>query len=208
VEKLEQQEDDLGGAGGISPTVNPHFRRPFDNSLREIKLPAVVVTYEKQRKRQLIKDNRESFATQTKLIITDRLRNEHIKREKEYLKTHSVNTSSLILGELFDVEGYLGPQRDIGDHNHPMEMFQFNQYASDHTAYNRTLGNIRDPKCITKYDNPAITLPITSVVICFHNEARSALLRTIYSVLSRSPPELIQEVVLVDDYSNDGMCCI
>lgn len=54
-----------------------------------------------------------------------------------------------------------------------------------------------------KYDYRS--LPTTSVVIAFYNEAWSTLLRTVHSVLETSPDILLKEVVLVDDYSDRGM---
>lgn len=42
------------------------------------------------------------------------------------------------------------------------------------------------------------------MVICFFNEALSALLRTVHSVLDRTPPFLLHEIILVDDYSELG----
>ena len=45
-------------------------------------------------------------------------------------------------------------------------------------------------------------LPTASVVIIFHNEAWSTLLRTVHTVLARSPQEYLKEIILVDDHSN------
>lgn len=36
----------------------------------------------------------------------------------------------------------------------------------------------------------------------FHNEPWSILIRAIFSVINRSPPELLEEIILIDDYSD------
>lgn len=48
-------------------------------------------------------------------------------------------------------------------------------------------------------------LPTASVVIVFKNERWSPVLRTVYSVLNRSPKHLLREVILVDDQSDIGI---
>ena len=40
-----------------------------------------------------------------------------------------------------------------------------------------------------------------SVIIIYYNEALSTLLRNIVSVINNSPPELLGEIILIDDNS-------
>ena len=57
----------------------------------------------------------------------------------------------------------------------------------------------RNPKCMLQsFHLPPIT---ASIVICFHEEAKSALLRTVSSVVSRTADILLKEIILIDDAS-------
>ncbi|XP_057371576.1 polypeptide N-acetylgalactosaminyltransferase 1-like [Daphnia carinata] len=78
---------------------------------------------------------------------------------------------------------------------------RFNLLASDRIPLNRTLPDIRKPQCKVLTYN-VNELPTTSVIIVFHNEAWSTLLRTVHSVINRSPAKVLWEIILVDDASN------
>jgi hypothetical protein len=79
----------------------------------------------------------------------------------------------------------------------------FNEYVSDMISLNRSLPDLRYEEC--KQINWYRPLPSVSVIIIFHNEALSALLRTVHSVINRSDPSLLKEVILVDDASTFGI---
>nr|XP_013805115.1 PREDICTED: polypeptide N-acetylgalactosaminyltransferase 11 isoform X2 [Apteryx mantelli mantelli] len=84
--------------------------------------------------------------------------------------------------------------RDLGYQKHA-----FNMLISNRLGYHREVPDTRDAKCREK-SYPS-DLPFASVIICFYNEALSALLRTVHSVLDRTPAYLLHEIILVDDNS-------
>ena len=78
-------------------------------------------------------------------------------------------------------------------------VYGFNQLVSDEISLNRTVPDTREEEC--KYWDYPSNLPTASVILVFHNEGWSTLLRTVNSVINRSPPQFLHEVVLVDDKS-------
>jgi hypothetical protein len=80
----------------------------------------------------------------------------------------------------------------------------FNQYVSDIIPIDRKLDDLRSLECKAQAKTMRKKFPKTSVIIIFHNEAWSTLLRSVHSVLDRTPAHLIQEILLVDDFSDMG----
>ena len=77
---------------------------------------------------------------------------------------------------------------------------EFNIVVSDKISLDRQLDDVRSKDCQALHYNSEY-LPTTSIIIVFHNEAWSTLLRTIHSALNTSPHRLIKEFILVDDAS-------
>lgn len=92
------------------------------------------------------------------------------------------------------------------------EMFkqnQFNLMASNIISVNRTLPDYRSSKCKTNTDSISVKeLPSVSIIIVFHNEAWTTLLRGLYSIIYRSPRSLLEEIILIDDFSDRGTVVI
>ncbi|KAG7518753.1 N-acetylgalactosaminyltransferase 7 isoform X2 [Solea senegalensis] len=78
--------------------------------------------------------------------------------------------------------------------------FGFNMVASDMISLDRSISDIRHEEC--KYWNYDDRLLTSSVVIVFHNEGWSTLMRTVHSVIKRTPRRYLAEIVMIDDFSN------
>ncbi|CAG9865514.1 unnamed protein product [Phyllotreta striolata] len=110
-------------------------------------------------------------------------------------------TDGRLAWNYFDEASYVSKGRLLANED-PYDRNKFNQLASDNLPSNREIPDTRNAMCRKRTFNTA-EFPSTSVIITFHNEARSTLLRTVVSVLNRSPEHLIKEIILVDDFSDN-----
>ncbi|XP_029167135.1 polypeptide N-acetylgalactosaminyltransferase 5 isoform X1 [Nylanderia fulva] len=125
------------------------------------------------------------------------------KRQYSQNKLH-VWRPARVVKETKGSPGEMGAAVHIAPENEAkqQELFKLNQFnlmASDMISLNRSLKDIRLEGCKSK-KHPKY-LPDTSIVIVFHNEAWTTLLRTVWSVINRSPRSLLKEIILVDDAS-------
>ena len=88
---------------------------------------------------------------------------------------------------------------DVRIRDQGYKRFAFNTLISARLSLQREIPDTRHKACqaLTYPD----VLPTASVVICFYQEDVQTLLRTVHSVVLRSPKSVLQQVILVDDYS-------
>uniref|UniRef100_A0A146LNK6 Polypeptide N-acetylgalactosaminyltransferase n=3 Tax=Lygus hesperus TaxID=30085 RepID=A0A146LNK6_LYGHE len=85
--------------------------------------------------------------------------------------------------------------RDEGYKNHG-----FNALVSRNLDYHRNIPDTRHKLC--KVQNYPKDLPTVSVIICFYNEQFDTLVRSLHSIIDRTPESLLEEIILVDDFSD------
>ena len=84
----------------------------------------------------------------------------------------------------------------------PDSSYNINVTLSDRIPLDREIADTRPDECKQiKYNLEE--LPTISVVTVFYNEPLSMILRTVHSVLKRTPPQLLTDVVLVNDNSKN-----
>ena len=85
--------------------------------------------------------------------------------------------------------------------NAPFEQYALNVKLSQSLPLHRPVPDHRPKKCPGKH-YPLSRPHKVSIIVPFHNEMWAVLLRTVHSLLDNSPPELLHEIILVDDCSN------
>ncbi|KAH8378087.1 hypothetical protein KR093_009122, partial [Drosophila rubida] len=87
--------------------------------------------------------------------------------------------------------------RDIGYKHHA-----FNALVSNNIGLYRDIPDTRHKVCQMEPPLEQEQLPHASVIMCFYNEHKMTLMRSIKTVLERTPDYLLKEIILVDDNSD------
>ncbi|XP_006984160.1 polypeptide N-acetylgalactosaminyltransferase 9 [Peromyscus maniculatus bairdii] len=92
-------------------------------------------------------------------------------------------------------------QDDSQETEGKFEEFGYNAQLSDRISLDRTIPDYRPKRC--RQMTHSEDLPQISVVFIFVNEALSVILRSVHSVVNHTPSQLLKEVILVDDNSDN-----
>ncbi|XP_035692540.1 polypeptide N-acetylgalactosaminyltransferase 4-like [Branchiostoma floridae] len=85
--------------------------------------------------------------------------------------------------------------------NELLEKYGLDEFVSRKISLHRRLPYSRPESCRTQ--TYLSNLPTVSIIVVLHNEAVSVLKRTLHSILDNTPSALLQEVLLIDDFSNN-----
>ena len=137
------------------------------------------------------------FTTLLLMVYIGRAQNELEARELVQVKKQEI-MEQVRRERLLDLQKtiFINPNRPA-DHT-----YNINVTLSERTPLEREVNDSRPTMCRSyKYD--LHKLPTISVIIPFYNEALSMLLRTVHSILKRTPEHLLKDIILVNDYSRN-----
>ncbi|XP_034945059.1 polypeptide N-acetylgalactosaminyltransferase 35A [Chelonus insularis] len=106
------------------------------------------------------------------------------------------------IGDGLDELGLVRNYEDQRKRDEGYKKYAFNGLVSDNIGINRELPDTRNKLC-SSIEYPS-KLPNASVIICFYNEHYMTLLRSLHSIITRTPKHLLHEIILIDDYSDSS----
>ena len=127
------------------------------------------------------------FTSTLLMIFVSRIQHRETTKEKlKSLKDDYKERERLERLKKLQKEIFRNPNRP------PDSTYNINVTLSEHISLERNVTDTRPRLCRRHYD--LSILPTVSVVIPFYNDALSMILRTVHSVLLRTPKQLLKEV--------------
>ncbi|KAK6179901.1 hypothetical protein SNE40_012152 [Patella caerulea] len=145
-----------------------------------------------------LSDKLEGKKIRVQISVDDFRKSESIKTGNPLIDLYG-ESDYMLSGEYGRGLTFVAHEKDMVEQL--MNTYHVNVYASDLIPLNRHVPDSRTAGCQNlKYEHD---LPTASIIIPFYNEWPSTLLRTVYSVINRTPRHLLKEILLIDDASTE-----
>ncbi|XP_068633615.1 polypeptide N-acetylgalactosaminyltransferase 35A isoform X2 [Battus philenor] len=116
--------------------------------------------------------------------------------EKNRIKNNDKSIAALEESQF----GFIRNIEDVHLRERGYNLHAFNALISQRIGNHRGIPDTRNKLCRNKkYPSK---LPKASIIICFYNEHFETLMRSVHSILDRTDPKYLKEIILVDDYSD------
>ena len=141
-------------------------------------------------------------------IVKDDLVKEKAARKDELVVDSSTKRSTLATQKTspdplnFFELGFVNNKEEEKLREEGFKNYAFNLLVSDRLGYKRDIPDSRHERCGSVNYTDVNKLPTASIIVCFYNEAKSTLFRTVQSILDRTDDRLIAEIILVNDFSD------
>ncbi|XP_043862048.1 putative polypeptide N-acetylgalactosaminyltransferase 12 [Drosophila santomea] len=95
------------------------------------------------------------------------------------------------------------PSSEIHAYKQGWRYYLYNAWLAERIPLRRSLPDLRDPRCLElEYDEDSDEMKPASIILIFRNEQLVVLLRTLHSLMERTPKHLFNELILVNDHSD------
>ncbi|EDX10586.1 GD14568 [Drosophila simulans] len=95
------------------------------------------------------------------------------------------------------------PSWEIDAYTQGWRYYLYNAWLAERIPLRRSLPDLRDPRCLKfEYDEDSDEMKSASIIMIFRNEQLVVLLRTLHSLVERTPKYLYIELILVNDHSD------
>ncbi|CAH2035238.1 unnamed protein product, partial [Iphiclides podalirius] len=123
-----------------------------------------------------------------------------IMLKEKFVKQLGMKISAKPDKSLEDQYGLIRNIEDIRAREQGYNLHAFNALVSQRIGNHRGLPDTRNKMCRSQEFKKK--LPKASIIICFYNEHFETLMRSIHSILDRTDPKYLKEIILVDDFSD------
>lgn len=196
--EVSQSQDRIGGVPPFGSQKSAKHLKSKYNRQKVFDGKDGIQAFADHRNKNEILGNNDDWNDEGVLDKLKRSKNNFLKHDR---KLPVVQGKDEEAGETFKEErGIIHNPEEKLMREEGMRKHAFNELVSERIGLHRNITDTRNSLC--KYKSFSEEVLKTSVIICFYNEAWSTLLRTIHSVLDRTPKRLLHEIILVDDFSD------